>query len=168
MIEDEHIVHELIQVSDGLRHDLMDNIISPFYRELITNTLKAKTFYKHTGMALETSSKIFVAIGSILSFSTGYYDDDNKVLSVCSGSIGCLSLGLMQVAAFSYKEHLRLSKELNAILHKLRIETLPIMNRSVTDATDEPRQRRASVVAQDLDERPRRGSVFEEGPFVIC
>ena len=75
----------------------------------------------------------------------------------------------MQVAAFSYKEHLRLSKELNAILHKLRIETLPIMNRSVTDATDEARPRRASVVVDTIDDRQRRASVVDEGgPFVIC
>ena len=67
MNEDENI-HELIQVSDSLRHDLMDTLISPFYRELIANTLQAKKWYKHMGMALETSSKFFVAIGSILSF----------------------------------------------------------------------------------------------------
>ena len=153
MLEEENI-HELIIISDELRHDLMETLTSPYYKQLISDTLAAKKFYKRLGMTLETASKVFVAGGSILSFATGYYEDNDKLLSVFAGSVGALSLGLMQVANFSYKEHLRLSKELNSILHKLKIETLPIMHRSVTETTEEPRQRRASV--------------FEESPMVIC
>lgn len=158
MLEED--IHELIYVSDELRHDLMETLISPYYRQLIADTLTAKKFYKRLGMVLETSSKVFVAGGSILSFATGYYDDEDKLLSVFAGSVGALSLGLMQVASFSYKEHLRLSKELNSILHKLKIETLPIMHRSVTETTEEPRQRRASVVVSD--------GMDDKNPMVIC
>ena len=83
---------------------------------------------ERTGIAFETISKIMVAFGSIISFSAGVYED--QTLSFVSGSISCLSLAFLQFSSFSYKENKKQSEELNVLLKKLGLETIPVLERS--------------------------------------
>ena len=117
---------DIIHVSDNLRRELMDGYIEPYYKKLIIETLDARSVYKKVGMIFETTSKLCIALSSILSFSTGYSENNTQYFAATSGSIGCLSLGLMQIASYAYKEQVRQSKELNSILKKLRLETIPV------------------------------------------
>lgn len=55
----------------------------------------------------ETISKLCIALTSILSFSTGYFNDKTEYFAATSESIGCLSLGFMQIASYGYKEQIR-------------------------------------------------------------
>ena len=68
-----------------------------------------------------------VALGSIMSFSSGYFHDDT--LSFISGSISCLSLACLQFASFSYKENKKQGDELNILLKKLKLDTVPALAR---------------------------------------
>ena len=74
-----------------------------------------------------------VAIGGILGFSAGFYHDDT--LSFVSGSVSCMSLALLQIASFSYKENKKQGDELNILLKKLNLDTVPLMPRSEDQTT---------------------------------
>lgn len=124
---------DIIHVSDNLRRELMDGYIEPYYKKLIIETLDARSVYKKVGMIFETTSKLCIALSSILSFSTGYSENNTQYFAATSGSIGCLSLGLMQIASYAYKEQVRQSKELNSILKKLRLETIPVERHNSID-----------------------------------
>ena len=128
--------HEVMHVSDELRVELMCNHIEPFYRNIVQTTLRAKQTWRQAGITFDTASKGLIAIGGILSFSTAYFPDQRSYLSLISGSISCLSLGTIQFASFCFKEHNRQSKELNAILKKLKIETIPLLNRSTSEMAE--------------------------------
>ena len=141
---------DIIHVSDNLRRELMDEYIEPYYKKLIIETLDARSVYKKVGMIFETTSKLCIALSSILSFSTGYSETNTQYFAATSGSIGCLSLGLMQIASYAYKEQVRQSKELNSILKKLRLETIPVERHNSIDT-------RVNSVAENV----RKNSVAE-------
>lgn len=154
MYEELDDFNDVIHVSDQLRCELMTEHIQPYYKKLIVELLNARSFYKRFGMLFETTSKLCIAVSSILSFSTGYSTNNTQYFAATSGSIGCLSLGLMQIASYAYKEQVGQSTELNTVLKKLRLETIPV-------------GRHGSIVTSEHDcitqgnQNTRRGSIFE-------
>ena len=152
--EDDELMEDVMYVSDALRRELMMGYIEPYYKKAIVELLDAKSFYKRIGMIFETTSKLCVAVSSILSFSTGYSKNNTEYFAATSGSIGCLSLGLMQVASYAYKEQVRQSKELNGILKRLRLQTIPVERHTSSDS------RRPSPEIKKMDfGKIRRSSV---------
>ena len=119
---------ENLKISDDTRVYIIDELIEPYYKNVIKNTLSARQCWRKTGIAFETISKIMVAFGSIISFSAGVYED--QTLSFVSGSISCLSLAFLQFSSFSYKENKKQSEELNVLLKTLGLETIPVLERS--------------------------------------
>lgn len=117
-----------LKISDDTRVYIIDELIEPYYKNVVKNTLSARQCWRKTGIAFETISKIMVAFGSIISFSAGVYED--QTLSFVSGSISCLSLAFLQFSSFSYKENKKQSEELNILLKKLGLETIPVLERS--------------------------------------
>jgi hypothetical protein len=117
-----------LKISDDTRVYIIDELIEPYYKNVVKNTLNARQCWRKTGIAFETISKIMVAFGSIISFSAGVYED--QTLSFVSGSISCLSLAFLQFSSFSYKENKKQSEELNILLKKLGLETIPVLERS--------------------------------------
>ena len=117
-----------LKISDDTRVYIIDKLIEPYYKNVVKNTLNARQCWRKTGIAFETISKIMVAFGSIISFSAGVYE--NQTLSFVSGSISCLSLAFLQFSSFSYKENKKQSEELNVLLKKLGLETIPVLERS--------------------------------------
>jgi len=117
-----------LKISDDTRVYIIDNLIEPYYKNVVKNTLSARQCWRKTGIAFETISKIMVAFGSIISFSAGVYE--NQTLSFVSGSISCLSLAFLQFSSFSYKENKKQSEELNVLLKTLGLETIPVLERS--------------------------------------
>tara|TARA_B110000483_G_scaffold239904_1_gene319381 strand:+ start:2547 stop:3137 length:591 start_codon:yes stop_codon:yes gene_type:complete len=163
--DDEDELNDIIYVSDNLRRELMNGYIEPYYKKLIVETLDARSLYKRMGMVFETTSKLCIAMSSILSFSTGYSENNTQYFAATAGSIGCLSLGLMQIASFAYKEQVRQSRELNGILKKLRLQTIPVERHSSVDT-------RAGSIAEramqptvcgvsNLASNKRRGSIYK-------
>ena len=119
---------ETLKISDDTRVYIIDELIEPYYKKVVKNTIEGRQCWRKTGIAFETISKIMVAFGSILSFSAGVYQD--QTLSFVSGSISCLSLAFLQFSSFSYKENKKQSEELNVLLKTLGLETIPVLERT--------------------------------------
>jgi hypothetical protein len=125
--------HEKIEISDVTRENIVNKLIEPYYMDMIKTTIGGKKLWRTLGISLETSSKLMVALGGIFSFSAGFYHDET--LSFVSGSISCMSLALLQIASFSYKENKKQGEELNILLKKLNLDTIPSMVRSEDQTT---------------------------------
>lgn len=115
-------------VSIEIKNIIMKEHIEPSYINDIKHMIKGKKCWKLCGQVFETLSKIFVAIGCILSFSSGYYK--NEQLSFLSGSISTISLAMLQFSSFSFKENKKQSQELNILLNKLGLDTMPVFDRN--------------------------------------
>jgi hypothetical protein len=118
-------------VSDDLKLEIIHKFIEPAYLHEVKEAIRGKTCWKKTGQVFETMSKIFVAIGGILSFSSGYYND--HVLSFIAGSVSTISLAMLQFSSFSYRENKQHGDELNIILQKLKLDTIPNLIRGVDE-----------------------------------
>ena len=117
-----------IEISPETKIYIIDKLVEPYYKDMVKATIDGKQFWRTLGIGLETSSKVMIALGGIFSFSAGYYHDDT--LSFVAGSISCMSLTLLQIASFSYKENKKQGDELNILLKKLNLDTVPSMPRS--------------------------------------
>lgn len=118
---------EKITIADDVKIEIVRTLVEPSYKDDIQRMLQGRTCWRITGQIFETVSKILVAMGCILSFSSGYYDD--RVLSLIAGSVSTVSLATLQFSSFSYKESKKQSEEVNILLQKLNIDTLPVINR---------------------------------------
>ena len=116
------------RIRDTIKSQIVRELIEPYYIEDIQTKIKGKKCWKRTGQIFETTSKVLVAIGSILSFSSGYFKD--STLSFFAGSISTLSLATLQFASFAYMENKRQSHELNILLKKLDLDVVPILESS--------------------------------------
>jgi hypothetical protein len=125
--------YEKIEISNLTRESIVNSLVEPYYKNMVKTTIDGKNFWRRLGISLETSSKLMVALGGIFSFSAGFYQDDT--LSFVSGSISCMSLALLQIASFSYKENKKQGEELNILLKKLNLDTIPSMVRSEDQTT---------------------------------
>ena len=166
--------HEKIEIDDDTRKYIIDKLVEPYYKSTVANTISGKTCWRRTGIIFETVSKVMVALGSIMSFSAGYYHDDT--LSFISGSISCLSLACLQFSSFSYKENKKQGDELNILLKKLKLDTVPALARddyisaraqtqSRSYAPEPFRPRAASLSweqAQAIDNQRREEALMEE------
>ena len=127
------MAHEKIEISNSTRECIVNTLVEPYYIDMIKTTMDGKKLWRIMGISLETSSKIMVALGGIFSFSAGFYHD--YTLSFVSGSISCMSLALLQIASFSYKENKKQGEELNILLKKLNLDTIPTMIRTEDQTT---------------------------------
>ena len=116
-------------VSIDIKNKILKEHIEPAYIHDIKSMIYGKRGWKLCGQFFETLSKIFVAIGCILSFSSGYYQD--KVLSFIAGSVSTISLAMLQFSSFSFKENKKQSQELNILLNKVGLDTIPVFDRNV-------------------------------------
>jgi hypothetical protein len=122
-----------IRVSDKTRVQINDTLVEPSYVKDVTNLLKGKNCWRITGQTFETVSKVFVAMGSIISFAAGVYDQ--PTLSFVSGAVSTFSLATLQFASFSYKENKKQATELNVLLKTLDLDTIPVNERTADDTT---------------------------------
>ena len=113
------------EISDELKRQIVKEHVEPSYIKEVQSSIRDKTCWKKSSHILQTISKVLVAVGCILSFSSGYYG--NQVLSFLAGSLSTVSLALLQFASYSYGEYKKQGQELNIILQKLKIDTVPIM-----------------------------------------
>ena len=127
------MAHDKLEISNSTRECIVNTLVEPYYKDMVKTTMDGKKIWRILGISLETSSKIMVALGGIFSFSAGFYHD--YTLSFVSGSISCMSLALLQIASFSYKENKKQGEELNILLKKLNLDTIPTMVRTEEQTT---------------------------------
>lgn len=121
--------HPDFRISNDIKIKIINEIIEPFYIHDISSKIRAKKCWKRTGQIFETSSKLLVAIGGIISFSSGYFQD--PLLSFFAGAISTLSLATLQFSSFAYSENKKQGQELNILLKKLDLDTVPIVEQTV-------------------------------------
>ena len=124
----EHVID--FNTTDFKTH-IVNNIIKPNYINEIHDSTKHRSMWKKRAMRFETCSKMFIGIGSILSFSSGVYG--YQTLSFVSGAVSTLSLVLLQYANFSYKESKKATSDLNILLDNIGIKKVPELNTTVQD-----------------------------------
>lgn len=98
-------------------------IIQPNYIHDIQGHINAKNSWKCVSISFETTSKVLLGCSTVLSFAAGVYID--TTLSFISGSVSTLSLVCMQFANFSKRESKRSTEELNILLKKIHVESIP-------------------------------------------
>jgi hypothetical protein len=121
-----------IKVSENTKKEIF-NHVEDSYKNDVDEMIMGKTCWRRTGITFETLSKVLVAIGGVLSFSSGYFD--SKVLSFISGSISVISLALLQFSSFGFKQAKKRANDLNILLKKLDLDTIPIIDGDNEDLT---------------------------------
>ena len=115
------------KIRDVVKIGIVQDLIEPFYVDDIKSMIRGKKYWKLSGQVFETVSKILVAVGSVMSFSSGYFDD--PLLGFLAGTISTMSLATLQFASFSYMENKKQGKDLNVLLKKLNLDTIPVLER---------------------------------------
>lgn len=115
-------------VSEEVKIKIVKEYVEPAYEYDIKNMIKGKRCWKVVGQCFETISKILIAASGILSFSSGYYQE--HTLSFLAGSVSTISLAMLQFSSFSFKENKKQSDELNILLKKLGLDTIPVFDRN--------------------------------------
>lgn len=120
-----------LKISENLKELLVRELIEPNYKDEVVRLLYGKTCWRQTGQVFETMSKALVAIGGIISFAAGSYNI--HTLSFVAGAISTISLATLQFSAFAFRENKKQGVELNNILKKLKLDEVPLNERSSTD-----------------------------------
>ena len=115
------------KIRDSLKIQIVHELIEPFYLDDIKSMIRGKKYWKLSGQMFETFSKVLVAIGGIISFSSGYFND--PILSFLAGSISTLSLATLQFSSFAYLENKKQGQDLNVLLKKLNLDVIPVLER---------------------------------------
>lgn len=114
-----------IIVSDEARKNIFE-YVENCYKSDVVELIDTKKCWRTTGITFETLSKITVAVGGVLSFSSGYFN--SNILSFISGSVSVISLALLQFSTFANNQSKKRANDLNVILNKLDLQTIPIFD----------------------------------------
>jgi len=117
-------IEEKRKIGDLLKEEILKKLIEPSYYTDVNETIRGRKCWRISGHVFESMSKILLALSGILSFAAGVYDD--KILSFVAGTLSTVSLATFQFSLYSMKMHKKNSLELNQLLEKLDIETVPI------------------------------------------
>jgi hypothetical protein len=112
------------EISEATKIYIIEKLIEPSYKNDINSMIKGKTCWRKTGMTFETMSKLMVAVGGVLSFSSGYFN--SPLLSFISGSVSTISLACLQFSSFSYIQNKKQSEQLNVLLKTLDLDIVPV------------------------------------------
>ena len=126
--------HRMMLVRDHIKQKILQDHIETGIEYDVRNGIRDRNCYNTAGKAFETLSKIFIAFGGILSFSSGYYS--NPHLSFAAGSISTISLAFLQFSSFCYKESKKNQENVNAILTDLDIQVFPDQAFHVADSKE--------------------------------
>lgn len=130
------------KIRDAIKLQIVQELIEPYYIHDIESKIRGKKCWKKTAQIFETVSKVLVAVGGIISFSSGYYKDET--LSFFAGTISTLSLATLQFASFAYLENKKQGQELNVLLKKLDLDIVPIVEQQ-----QQASQQNASIVEHE-------------------
>jgi len=112
------------KVSDEFKMIIIKDLIEPSYYSDVVETLHGRKCWRISGHTFESMSKIILAVSGVLSFAAGVYDD--KILSFVAGTLSTVSLATFQFSLYAFKQHKKNTLELNMMLNKLDIDTIPV------------------------------------------
>lgn len=123
--------HVIDFANTDFKTHIVNNIIKPNYIDEIHDSTENRTMWKKRAMRFETCSKLFIGVGSIMSFASGVYG--YQTLSFVSGAVSTISLVFLQYANFSYKESKKATSDLNILLDNIGIKKVPELNNTTQD-----------------------------------
>ena len=123
--------HVIDFANTDFKTHIVNNIIKPNYIDEIHDSTENRTMWKKRAMRFETCSKMFIGVGSIMSFASGVYG--YQTLSFVSGAISTISLVFLQYANFSYKESKKATSDLNILLDNIGIKKVPELNNTTQE-----------------------------------
>jgi hypothetical protein len=144
-------IEEKRKIGDLLKEKILTTLVEPSYYTDVNETIRGRKCWRVSGHVFESFSKILLAVSSVLSFAAGVYDD--KILSFVAGTLSTTSLACFQFSLYSMRMHKKNSLELNQLLEKLNIETVPIFA-SMREERDEQIQQEVyepSYMARQVD-----------------
>lgn len=113
-----------IKVSEETRKAIFKKVEENYMGD-VEEMICGKKCWRRTGLSFETMSKITIAIGGVLSFSSGYFD--SNILSFISGSVSVISLALLQFGSYGFLQSKKRGNDLNILLKKLDLDTIPVI-----------------------------------------
>jgi len=111
------------EASNALKDVIVRGMIEPNYKNEVKENLSIRKHFKRMGLYFDVTSKIFIGIASVVSFSSGIYK--YPILPFLAGTASTMSLVFIQFSSFAYREAKKSSSELNIILKKLNIQEIP-------------------------------------------
>lgn len=123
------------------------SIIQPNYINEISDFIRGRSWWRTAGMCFETLSKLLMGGGSVLSFASGVYQNTN--FSFIAGSVSTLSVVCLQFSTFCYKESKQSTQELNTLLQKLNLETIPDLSPFMMDTVTPIKDKSGMVSNRD-------------------
>jgi hypothetical protein len=111
------------EASNTLKEIIVRGMIEPNYKNEVKENLSIRKHFKRMGLYFDVTSKIFIGIASVVSFSSGIYK--YPILPFLAGTASTMSLVFIQFSSFAYREAKKSSSELNIILKKLNIQEMP-------------------------------------------
>jgi hypothetical protein len=124
---------QIIKVSDETKKEILNDVENN-YKNDVREMIFGKTCWRRTGITFETLSKVTIAIGGVLSFSSGYFN--SNILSFVSGSVSVISLALLQFGTFGFSQSKRRANDLNILLKKLELDTVPVFEHDIETYTN--------------------------------
>jgi hypothetical protein len=128
------------EIGDELKEIILKQLIEPSYYGDVNETIKGRKCWRVSGHVFESMSKILLAASGVISFAAGVYDD--KILSFVAGTLSTVSLATFQFSLYAFKQHKKNSMELNLLLEKINIESVPIFDQ-IDKTDDSPMFRKA-------------------------
>ena len=115
---------DIITESTPLRRSIMKDLIEPLYYGDVSELISEKKNFRRIGCCCETMSKVLVGISGVMSFAAGFYDE-YKIFAFVAGAVNTAALVAIHFANYSDKESKQRNDQLNTLLERLRIETVP-------------------------------------------
>lgn len=118
------------------QENIIKQLIQPNYKNEIETFILGRKNWRTTGLVFETASKICIGVGTVLSFSSGVFG--STTLSFAAGTVSTLSLVCMQFSSFCYHESKKSTEDLNLLLTKLKIDSIPDTMGDMKEEKKEP------------------------------
>lgn len=158
-------MEENFKIRDSVKIEIVHDLIEPFYLDDIKSMIRGKKCWKLSGQIFETISKILVATGGIISFSSGYFND--PLLGFLAGTISTMSLATLQFSSFCYIENKKQGQELNILLKKLDLDAIPILERRGDSAPPNNIQSDiGNLIVPSIKKDDKKNSSIDEGLII--
>jgi len=127
-----------VKVNGDFKTEIEQEIIIPSLKEDIQDLAVWRVRWRRIGNHAETLAKLTSGASTILAFSSGSFN--NEMLAFVAGSLGTLSLLLLQYAKYAHSESKERDLQLNTYLRTLdihEIARLPIADKEGGDLPTE-------------------------------
>ena len=104
----------------------INNLINQNYYSDLKYNIGSKSRLKIISDWSDGLAQLLMGISVVLAFAAGYFD--HYILSFIAGCMGTISMVVLKFSSYAMKESKERTDQVNLILRKLGIDTIPIVN----------------------------------------